>query len=298
MTTRTIPARLGAYVCLLLALAAPVSAQLTALSTSGEPIRARLVAPVDAVGPGTVFRVGVLFTIEARSHIYWRYPGDSGLATGIEWTLPDGFSPGAVQWPIPKRFEIPSIGDINYGYLKEVLLYVDVVAPLELKEGSTLAIKADPYWLLCKDSGECIPDGTALTLELTVGATKESKEASLFSRYGSRVPRILAVGNEECPLGHVESSAGRMELRAKKGWRFNGEGEGTEAGFFPNEGPPWDVKNSTDTPRGQTLTFQTTPKGKDGESSPFPGGVVSLPMKNEKTGRQQTFYYRLPREGS
>ena len=35
--------------------------------------------------------VGVLYRIEPGWHIYWKYSGDSGIPTKIEWQLPQGF---------------------------------------------------------------------------------------------------------------------------------------------------------------------------------------------------------------
>ena len=79
-----------------------------------EQVKARLVADVETIEPGTPFRLGVLLTIPEHAHIYWRNPGTSGLATGIEWDLPEGFTVGELQWPNPQRFEIEEIDDITY----------------------------------------------------------------------------------------------------------------------------------------------------------------------------------------
>ena len=52
-------------------------------------VRAELVADVTRAMPGDSFGVGVLLTIPKGSHIYWKNPGASGLASGVEWTMPD-----------------------------------------------------------------------------------------------------------------------------------------------------------------------------------------------------------------
>jgi thiol:disulfide interchange protein DsbD len=69
----------------------------------GEPkVRARLVAETAEIEPGSTFRVGVHFEIEDGWHIYWRYPGGAGLATAIDFELPEGFTIGPLQWPLPR----------------------------------------------------------------------------------------------------------------------------------------------------------------------------------------------------
>ena len=57
-----------------------------------ELVKATLVADVSSIQPGQRFRLGVLYRIEPGWHIYWKYPGDSGIPTKIEWQLPQGFT--------------------------------------------------------------------------------------------------------------------------------------------------------------------------------------------------------------
>lgn len=272
--------------------ASPAGAQLKGLPSSKDSIRAQLVASVDSISPGMVFRIGVLFTIEPRSHIYWRNPGDSGLATGIEWAMPEGYTVGAIHWPNPKQFEIEGIDDVNYGYKKEVLLYADVVASIDLLTSaevaarSTVTIKADPYWLLCKDDGECIPGGASLSLELPVSGVTPSKEKEIFTRYEEQAPRLIDVKSEQVPLKKVTSSLDRLLLQAKEPWRFRTE-DRVGSAFFPDAGPPWELQKEGS---NGIVTFRTE---KEREDTSFPGGVATLPMKHEKTGDHKTFYFRI-----
>ena len=66
---------------------------------------ARLVSELAAIRPGESFTVAVHLTMDAGWHSYWRNPGDAGGETVIEWTLPDGFTAGAIQWPHPHRID-------------------------------------------------------------------------------------------------------------------------------------------------------------------------------------------------
>ena len=75
--------------------------------------------------------MGVLYRIEPGWHIYWKYSGDSGIPTKIEWQLAQGFKVGDLQWPLPLRDEEP--GDLEvFDYTSEVLLFADVEAPATL----------------------------------------------------------------------------------------------------------------------------------------------------------------------
>ena len=68
-----------------------------------ELVKAALIADVSSIQPGQRFRLGVLYRIEPGWHIYWKYSGDSGIPTKIEWQLPEGFTIHDLQWPLPLR---------------------------------------------------------------------------------------------------------------------------------------------------------------------------------------------------
>ncbi len=53
-------------------------------------------------------------------HTYWRNPGDSGLATMIDWSLVPGMAVGPIQWPTPERQPYGTL--MNFGYSDEVTL--------------------------------------------------------------------------------------------------------------------------------------------------------------------------------
>src|SRR5207247_9661072 len=73
-------------------------------------VQATLLADVDSVKPGKPFNLGVLLKIKPGWHVYWKNPGDSGLATRVALKLPEGFKGGEPKFPIPVRFDRP--GDV------------------------------------------------------------------------------------------------------------------------------------------------------------------------------------------
>ena len=56
-------------------------------------VRAHLVADTPEVRPGSTVRIGIRFEIENGWHIYWRNPGGAGLATAIDFELPEPIGP-------------------------------------------------------------------------------------------------------------------------------------------------------------------------------------------------------------
>jgi thiol:disulfide interchange protein len=131
-----------------------------------EQVAAQLVASVDAVFPGSEIYLGVHQRIIPHWHTYWFNSGDSGLATTIEWQLPEGASAGEILWPIPSRISLGTI--TNYGYSNEVTLLSKISIPQEAEVGSQFTAIATVDWLVCHE--ECIPQQVQLSLSLPVVA--------------------------------------------------------------------------------------------------------------------------------
>src|SRR5438477_12860531 len=84
-------------------------------------VKAELLADVASVKAGEPFTLGVLLTIKPGWHVYWKNPGDSGIATKVVWTMPNGYSIGAVNFPLPTRIEVEG-KIVNIGYEDQVML--------------------------------------------------------------------------------------------------------------------------------------------------------------------------------
>ena len=152
-----------------------------------ELVKATLISDVNSIKPGQKFRLGVLYRIEPGWHIYWRYPGDSGIPTKIEWQVPDGFKVQDLQWPLPLRDKEP--GDLEvFDYSSEVLLFAQVEAPASLPPGP-LTIQAKSDWLVCQSL--CVPGRAQLSLTLNSAANTASDSAQIFEKYASMVPKDL-----------------------------------------------------------------------------------------------------------
>jgi thiol:disulfide interchange protein DsbD len=142
----------------------------------------RLVAERTRLEPGASVWIGLHQRIEKGWHTYWRNPGDSGQATAIEWTLPDGVEVGEIRWPMPKR--IPAFGQMNYGYEGEVLLPIRLSISERAQVGETLRIEGEVSWVACKDV--CIPGRARVELVVIVGT-----EGGAADQWAAKVARAV-----------------------------------------------------------------------------------------------------------
>ena len=173
---------------LIAACALPVGAEIVRT----PHVTAELVAEKTSVRPGADIRIGLKLQHIPHWHTYWRNPGDSGLPTTLEWTLPAGSRVGAIEWPAPQRLPLGPL--VNYGYEGELLLPMVFTAPADARPGETLELAARATWLVCKDV--CIPETGLLSLKLPVvaagTAAMATSEAPLFERATSDLAAPLA----------------------------------------------------------------------------------------------------------
>ncbi|MGH7680681.1 MAG: protein-disulfide reductase DsbD domain-containing protein, partial [Candidatus Eiseniibacteriota bacterium] len=186
---RAFTALLAAFV--LLSAAGPRAARGGSTGQS-ENTTVTLVAEPASVQPGRPFYVGLRMRMKQGWHTYWKNPGDSGLPTSVEWTLPKGFIAGAIEWPAPER--MPLGPEMSYGYPGEVLLAV-LVTPPKTIEASSITIAGKVRWLEC--SNVCLPGSASLELSLPVTHEEPAPgpDAAAFATTRSRLAREGAAWN-------------------------------------------------------------------------------------------------------
>ncbi len=191
-------------------------------------VEAELLSAVDSAVPGAEVTIALRQTLKSGWHTYWRNPGDSGEATSLTWTLPEGFQMGPIQWPAPSRMPVGPL--VNYGYSDSVLLPMTLRIPEDAAIGSTATLTATASWLVCKDI--CIPEDASLTLSLPITATPggASSAARRIDAAIQSLPR---------PAGDIEARWTRMGDRLRLSLRWP---EGAtppspqQATFFPYDG--------------------------------------------------------------
>ena len=127
---------------------------------------AKLLLSHSEAKPGTTVAAGLELTMDDGWHTYWMNPGTAGIATSVEWTLPDGISVGPIDWPVPEKFT--ALGSIGYGYQGKIILLV----PLNITADAALGqatISGTVSWLECKES--CIPRDQQVSAMLTISGS-------------------------------------------------------------------------------------------------------------------------------
>jgi thiol:disulfide interchange protein/DsbC/DsbD-like thiol-disulfide interchange protein len=212
------PASLGLAIALLMSGAViPGRAQVV---DGRQLVKAQLVADTQYIEPGQKFRLGVLYTIVPKWHIYWKYAGDAGIPTQIDWQLPPGFHAGPLQWPLPTREQEPGGLEV-FDYDNEVLLFTEVQAPQQLPSGP-IELAAKSNWLVCER--ECVPGDAQLSLKLNDGGQGPANQ-DIFTKYSASVPKTGAP-----PAGYsvsMKPSGSQMVVE------FAGVPQGSRLDFFP-----------------------------------------------------------------
>jgi len=156
--------------------------------SKGPHIEVRLVADQQTLTPGSSFRLGVHFKPEPGWHIYWKNPGDSGLAPRFAWESSGGIAVDAPLWPYPKKIEVGPL--VNYGY-DEVLLPFPATFSAPPPRATSTTVTVSMQYLVCKD--ECLPGEAQLELTLPISKTASAPSESerLFAIAEKNIPTAL-----------------------------------------------------------------------------------------------------------
>ena len=178
-------------------LASPAGAATAVVKT--DQVRAELIAHApQGVAPGQPLQLGLRIDHAPQWHTYWKNPGDSGLATTLQWTLPPGFQAGEISWPTPHPLPVGPL--MNFGYEGTLLLPVAVTVPAGFA-GQELEVKLRADWLVCRDV--CIPEGGDFVLRVPARAAT-GLHGALFEQARAREPRRVAQAQAQARIdGHA-----------------------------------------------------------------------------------------------
>ncbi|WP_019906804.1 protein-disulfide reductase DsbD domain-containing protein [Methylobacterium sp. 77] len=154
------------FALLLLTLIGATGASAQGLKPPADLVKASLLAEPGAIQAGEPFTIGIRMVMRPHWHVYWRNPGDSGLPPEVAWSLPQGFSAGALQWPTPSRIPVAHL--VNFGFEGETVLLAQITPPATLPAGKAVTLSARLTYLVCER--ECIPGSADLKLSVPVAA--------------------------------------------------------------------------------------------------------------------------------
>ncbi len=149
---------------------------------------ARLVAETLSVRPGQAFTAALVLRMKPGWHTYWSNPGDSGEPVRLTWEKTDAYEAGPLQFPAPRRIEMFPLA--NFGFEGEAVFLTQITPGLGLRDGDFLRLKAEAYWLVCKE--DCIPERATLELKLPVRAAEAAPDPAgreLFQATRAALPR-------------------------------------------------------------------------------------------------------------
>ncbi len=171
------------------ALALILASASASTSVVTDHAKTRLVAETTGVAPGETAVLAFAQALDPGWHVYWKNQGDSGLPLEFVWTLPDGASAGAIDYPTPERIAIGPL--VNFGHEGEPVFLTSVAAPKDAAVGSTLDIGLEATWLICADI--CVPETGAFSLSIPVveKSQPDAAQIPLFERARAALPSPL-----------------------------------------------------------------------------------------------------------
>ena len=100
------------------------------------------------------------FEMEPGWHIYWRFPGETGIPTEADFSASDGIGPATLRYPAPERHDD--------GYSTSIVYKDHVVLPIDLipdAAAGASVLRASVRFGICSDI--CVPGEAHLELPLT-----------------------------------------------------------------------------------------------------------------------------------
>jgi len=158
-------------------------------------VEARLLLHPDRLADGRV-RAGVLLSLDPGWHLYWKNPGETGLATRLTW---HGGDAAPASWPAPSAFEERDGALVGYGYEGHVLLASEL-----RPDAGARSLGVDVDLLACRTS--CIP--ARLSLERALDAVDSGEAADAVRRLFELHEQSLPVSADSLGVALEASSAG------------------------------------------------------------------------------------------
>jgi DsbC/DsbD-like thiol-disulfide interchange protein/cytochrome c biogenesis protein CcdA len=156
----------------------------------GPHLAIQLVAETNTPAAGSTITVALDTRPQPGWHGYWENPGDAGLPTKFDWTLPKGVTAGTPAYPMPTTLLIAGL--MNYVYEKPYAPLVTLTIPAGIAKGTALPIKLHVDYLVCT-AEICVPEKADLSLDLTVGdGAIDPVQRAQFDAWRQAQPRPLS----------------------------------------------------------------------------------------------------------
>ncbi|MFC7336269.1 protein-disulfide reductase DsbD family protein [Haloferula chungangensis] len=148
---------------------------------------ASLVSELSSIVPGEPFTVALTLPHPEGWHTYYKNSGGVELPPSLEWKLPEGFTAGPIQWPVPEIHK----GDFatNLAYEHSITLLVEITPSDAISAGSEVDLEVFATWQFCKP-GRCENSEATLKLQLPVGdGSPDAAHQDLFAKARAALPK-------------------------------------------------------------------------------------------------------------
>ena len=205
------------------------------------------------------------------------------MAPSVQWKLPEGYTVGPLQFPLPEKILAPPL--VTYGYEMETLLLTEITPPVGQPVPAKIKIAADLDWLVCKEI--CLPGQASLDLNASSAPKDNVDLQGLFDEIRREIPaRIPSLDVRAKP------HAGFLELTVANA------PETGALSFFPEEGDFVDEFQPAETKKMGARQILRIPLKKDAKLPETLSGIlvaekswdaaghraleVSIPLKTPK----------------
>jgi DsbC/DsbD-like thiol-disulfide interchange protein/cytochrome c biogenesis protein CcdA len=137
--------------------------------------------------PGHPLTLAIVFRPEPGWHGYWLNPGDAGYPMQLEWDLPEGWSAGPPQYPVPRTLVIGGL--MNHVYEGPYAVLVDLRIPASADLAQPVTIGLDAQWLACTDE-ICVPEQARMSVPVGAGGAISAPPGA-FERWHAAIPALL-----------------------------------------------------------------------------------------------------------
>ncbi|WP_288456301.1 protein-disulfide reductase DsbD domain-containing protein [uncultured Sphingomonas sp.] len=256
----------------LMTLAALLAAPLASAAPAAPHLAITLVP--ESVTPAAGGDVALAFAAVPAPgwHGYWKNPGDAGVGTRAQWSLPAGVRAAPLDYPVPQRLVIAGL--MNHVYERPFALLTRLSLPAGLAKGTRVPVTAKLDYLVCTTE-ICVPETQTLSTVLTIGdGAVDAATRARFDAWRRALPR---------PLGS-EATWQRIGDRFRLSVPFPRDAALGAAWFYPAAGGATDYAAQQGVTRdGDRVVIDTK-----GAATPADGAIAGVLATGDGVGLSLT----------
>lgn len=189
------------------------------------PVKIEMLSSQAKASPGSSLDLFLKVDLQPGWHLYWKNPGEAGLAPTITWDTPSLLEVKNMEWSLPEQFD--SNGMVTFGYHDIAWFFIEAQIDPKAALGEAL-IKGKLEWVACSDE-MCLPGETPFTFTIQVdkGAVVQKEPLPHLEKASALKPQSLETAWVEWKADAVEITLPEGEVA------FNDQ---SVPSFFPLKG--------------------------------------------------------------